>query len=439
MILETILILLAAGACLLSYLGAATTLPLLALALITILHLILRPTRWQTYPIHLLTACLCIAIASQMEVSGWPRHVLAITSTALILVSAALVYGLPTWSLPGPSGLHAVGVSSIACERTPATEPVRRLQLKIWYPAQPIATPGSRPETFWREFQSRDVAPAPLRFLTSYLRHIPTHACADAPPAPPPRDGFPTLIYSHSGIAIASETTLLMEELASTGYVVVAIRHADQLQEMTATSRAISAAERSRDRNLQRQLLKTDNRAQRADLSAQLFDNSTGMPKIVQRRAEDARFIIDQLLAPHPSLELGKHQLPIDPTRIGALGLSLGGAVSMEACNADTRCRAVANLDGGLFGASRNTQPRIPHLMLYSAANEGTNDAYLHRNAPDYAEAVLPNSKHMDLHDITAIAPLLRITSLLGATSGREAVALRNRTVRDFFEKNLPA
>lgn len=438
MILELILIVLTATVCATRYIGgdlsSAAPILIAALVLFTLAHLIGRPMRWQLYPVHLLTAALLVATFTNFELSGFPRHLAALASMICILVGAMLALGFPTIRLPAPAGPHEVGFTSAMLERQPETATHRRqLALSIWYPAQPAAQPA---EPLWQEFQQPGVAPAPVKFLTGYLRYARTHSVRNAPAAPAPPDGFPVLIYSHGAISIAGETTLLMEDLASAGYVVIASRHTGQAEEMRAVSEAIPEAERARDQSLNRQVMAATSREERASLSAQLFDNSTGMPKVIDARAGDVRHIIDSLTAPDPWLTDIAPKLSVNVKRIGALGLSLGGAVSFKACS-DLRCRAAANLDGGLFGAKSESQPAIPHLMLYSAANAGTNDELLATSSPAYNEAFLPDSKHLDLHDITAIAPILRWTGLLGRISASDAVALRNRTVRTFFDENL--
>ena len=442
MILEIALILTTATACLARYTGAVSGTMTLVLVIAVIalasLHVFARPMRWQLYPVWLLAAALLSGALFGIEPQGVGRHALAVASALLLFVSAALALGLPTPRLPAPSGPHAVGVSELQLTREHPATVKRQLTLKIWYPAVK-PDQSQRPEALWSEFRRPDVAPALLRFLLGYLTHVPTLSFPKARAATPPLQGFPILIYSHGAVSIAGETTLLMEALASAGYIVVAIRHTDQAAEMQAIQASVPEDERQRDRALTQALQATTDRETRARLSRDLFANSTGMPRIIDHRAGDVTHVIDNLRAVASAIPQQASDTLIDPGRIGAFGLSLGGAVSMAACERSAQCAAVANLDGGLFGDPPSQPVDVPHLMLYSAASLGSNDQMLDRSSPFYSEAELPGSKHLDLHDVTLIAPILRWTGVLGRTSGRAAIAARNRIVLDFFDEAMAA
>jgi hypothetical protein len=67
---------------------------------------------------------------------------------------------------------------------------------------------------------------------------------------------------------------------------------------------------------------------------------------------------------------------------------------------------------------------------MYSAANEGGNDALL----PDHAKHVAPaGTTHLNYHDVAALLPVLRHLRATGSTNAAAFVAQRNLTVREFL------
>ncbi|MCL9758821.1 lipase [Frankia sp. AiPa1] len=65
----------------------------------------------------------------------------------------------------------------------------------------------------------------------------------------------------------------------------------------------------------------------------------------VRTRVADLSFVLDRLIGPHPAW---RGSATIDPTRIAAVGHSLGGAAAVALLAHDRRVRAAVNLDGTL-------------------------------------------------------------------------------------------
>ncbi|APC73395.1 dienelactone hydrolase [Pseudomonas aeruginosa] len=152
----------------------------------------------------------------------------------LVLLAIAALYLFSVAPLPAPSGPYAVGVRDFELDDpsrpgllgTPAGQP-RRLLVRAWYPARPIA--GAAPRHYFDPGEARSTARGfgeILGFppLLTYLKHLRTNSYPDAPL----RDDsarLPVVFYSHGYSAFAGGNWTLMEELASHGYAVYAIQH----------------------------------------------------------------------------------------------------------------------------------------------------------------------------------------------------------------------
>lgn len=151
----------------------------------------------------------------------------------------------------------------------------------------------------------------------------------------------------------------------------------------------------------------------------------------------------------------------IDPARIGFLGYSFGGAAGVEQAVDDRRIKAVANLDGWLFGKSAQAVPDLPYLLVYidedfppqtwlTSSSPGERalalgcqfDHALHRALlarPDFHWVRFPGMNHEDLSDRRFDRNWLQS---LRSPSGTDDVFLtrkRNQAVvvRDFFDRYL--
>jgi dienelactone hydrolase len=354
-----------------------------------------NPARWQLYP-GLIGLAVLAALLWQPQRFG---TVLLISGGVLIGLSALLAQMFAMSRLPAPSGPYAVGTVAHALERQAGTEK-RPLFLKIWYPAR--QSPGDA-EGLWSDLQDIADIPWGMRKGLAYASGIRTHSQPGAPYAVAAGQAR-VVIYNHSFVSWASENSLLTEDLASRGYVVVAIRHRGQMEEYRTLDSGIEKTARMRDLALQKQLGAAKSREERARLSAQLAE--IGMAaEIMRRRTADSHFVADRLvevLGAVPGMA-GKA-----PASYSAMGFSLGGAISTGLCVDDPRCRAVVNIDGGIPGVDYR-RLKVPHyLMIYGRANIGGSDAVRAGAGSGYEERIFPEAAHADFHDSAIALPATR-------------------------------
>jgi dienelactone hydrolase len=165
------------------------------------------------------------------------------------------------------------------------------------------------------------------------------------------------LIYSHGLISFASENTMLMEHLASHGFVVISIQHLDQLAELRALQSSQTKEVKEEQARIEREI-KSTQRDKRPELWRKYFRTASITNRIVSGRSADIQ---------HAASEIGTvlNKVPGigDSTAriVGAVGLSLGGAVATEFSKASgSRIQCVVNLDGGNYGELQDAPVRTP-------------------------------------------------------------------------------
>jgi predicted dienelactone hydrolase len=267
------------------------------------------------------------------------------------VASAAIVVMTAAWSLsvlgeelspvadvvlPAPTGAFAVG-RTVYEWTDPARDEMfsdvdgerRSLLAWIWYPAEVSSAPAS------------DYMPGALgAFVEAATGLSPSKVqvpAQDNAPLAGTSAQYPVLVFSHgSGAAVAIYTAMLTE-IASHGYIVVAVQHPYNAM-FTAF---------------------TDGRTIAASPDA---DGDT-----VQYWSEDTAFVVDKLEA--MSAADNRFAGRLDLSRLGIFGHSFGGAAAAEFCLDDARCVAGLNFDGSLSGDVEKVGTTRPFMQIFSGTN----------------------------------------------------------------------
>jgi pimeloyl-ACP methyl ester carboxylesterase len=131
------------------------------------------------------------------------------------------------------------------------------------------------------------------------------------------------------------------QDLASHGYVVVAIDHT-----------YVSAATAFPDRIVTAREATTD------------FDTPEPAEPITQIMADDDKFVLEKLGEMNEGRIAPAFRGRLDLDKIGVIGHSVGGAVAYNMAINDGRVKAAVNLDGTVYGAPRHSRGIAPFLML---------------------------------------------------------------------------
>ncbi|MDF5829463.1 hypothetical protein P4233_22940 [Pseudomonas aeruginosa] len=309
-----------------------------------------------------------------------------------MLLAIAALYLFPVAPLPAPSGPYAVGVRDFELDDpsrpgllgTPAGQP-RRLLVRAWYPARPIA--GAAPRHYFDPGEARSTARGfgeILGFppLLAYLKHLRTNSYPDAPL----RDDsarLPVVFYSHGYSAFAGGNWTLMEELASHGYAVYAIQHSGDASPTRLPDGTLLPMDPGLVEHLRRaahdglpqamrQGYVSDDLDQRLD--GQLH-TALDLPAPANRAINlsapvwlaDRLFVHDRLQAGEVPDRVADLVAASDFAHTGEMGMSFGGSTTGAVCMVDRRCAAAVNLDGGDFDfAPFDSDLPAPLLMLHA-------------------------------------------------------------------------
>ncbi len=427
---------------------------------------------WQMTPALIVLAGALIATALMYTtrwrrwVAGhrWTRVAAGLVLLAVLLLTPVAYWMFPLFELPHPSGAFAIGTTELylideSRSEVHTASPLdrRELMVKVWYPAEAGVCKRFAPYLERAPALARAVNRDkwPLGTVLSHLDQIATHACTDAPAAAAqPR--YPVLLFSHGlTMGYAAQNTVLMEELASRGYIIFSIDHPYQglaavfpnghvatfsgdawagpsdAPGSTEYLRAKADAKKSLDPTVQRrfQQLSVHERpleAQRRRLWYQYW-------------SEDQRFVLDQL----ELIDSGADPTPLkgrlDLARVGIFGMSFGGATSAWTCAHDARCKAGINLDG--FGNVLVELP--PHRQPFMSVNsegETANTLFLDKDVGYRYYAQIKGAVHLDFTDFPLISPLAKV-ALGRAPSGQidtsRMLQLTSAYVTAFFDCHL--
>ncbi|WP_280335603.1 alpha/beta hydrolase family protein [Nocardia wallacei] len=348
---------------------------------------------------------------------------------------------MPSTLLPAPTGPHAIGCRRLFLTDTGRTDPIsgsgaRKISTTAWYPT--IGT-----GTVARYLSNVDTYDGTLAIeLTNRLegrncnnwfggscfgvninatihpriRARDTHAIKDAP-IRTDLGTLPVVLYSPGYQVPGAFGSILAEQLASWGYLVLTLSH-------TYESAAVEWS------------------------NGVIVQNSAAInnqwQKVLVARADDAQYVMDTLAS------LPGVGAQADPDAIAMVGHSYGGYTALELAYHDPRIKAVAVLDGtaGYPGTENHAQDAGwpgPVLLLSGELDPG--DGYLvggehpswatyttHPHGPLYALQVL-GARH---HAFTDFGLLTVLTAdQCGTIAPSRAMEIHPRFVRAFLDTHL--
>lgn len=408
-------------------------LPLVAVG-VGVSHALVEQTRWQMVPAYLLTAVLALQLACRARREFSISHVFSILLIPLWLAAVALPVVFPVAQLPRPTGPYLVGTAAYQWDddsrlETYTSDPddVRQIMVQFWYPA------GVSPAANTAPFFDRIEVAGPViarrlglpSFIFNHTALIRTASIPDAPLAAAPTT-FPVLIFSPGYNSLRTQSTTLMEDLASHGYIVLALDH-------TYTGVVTNFP---------------DGRVELLDPTA-LPDRELIGEEQYRRKSlavgdvweQDITFVLSRLQAGDLDHRFAGH---LDLNRIGLFGHSTGGGVVSRVCARDARCKAGVGLDAWLGVTPDETiaaGTERPMLFLMSESwpspqNNGRMQQYRSGSA-QVTWLTIRRTQHYDFTDLPFLTPLSTLLGLSGEVDSHRVQEIVRAYTRAFFDQHL--
>jgi dienelactone hydrolase len=439
-----------------------------AASLLLIGYLLAGHFRWQMWPAALVVVILVLltirntsrrAEPGEPSAPRPPRRLKRWAANALLILVGAVAVSLPMLFpldfLPRPTGTYAVGTTrfNLRDETRPevfTADPADRRELEVvtWYPAadakKPIAPFWGNPVLIGSELSKSLGLPG---FFFSHVKHVRSHAHLDAEVAGPAR--FPILLFSHGYGSFAGQSSALFEDLASHGYIVLAINHPHEGVATTLSSGRPVTFDRKNieafgsDYNRSAAAMKRASDASNPVTAEQGLRDAIGQMPTIERSlktwASDIEFVRQAVSSGATSGSLRAVAGAADFDRLGVVGMSFGAAAAMEMCSSTGACKAVVNLDGSPISRSALSGTPAPVLFLVSdsAPNNRMNMPFFRRAGSGSVYALLKGSLHYDYSDLSLVSPIFRWLGIVGPIGGERATVATRTTVRAFLDQHL--
>ncbi len=423
-------------------------LPILTISLL-VLHSLIEGLRWQMIPLYILTAiALVTSLISFSKPNPIHRHrptilsiILTILNLLLISVCAALPALLPVPTLLKPGGSYSVGTRTLVLtdqnrkEIYSSKEEPRKFMIEIWYPSVKPGINATRAP--WMP-EAKIVAPAIADYINLphfFLDHLSLAKSWSYESLPADQSGgpYPVLIFSHGWNGFRQQSTFLMEELASQGYIVAALEHPygarlTVFPDGTIIPNYPSALPKGKP---------DDEYEAAARILVNQWAGDIGYTLI----------FLDQLNQHDPNDQLTNL---LDMNKVGIFGHSTGGGATIQFCGTDPRCKAGLTLDAFMRPVSLtvlDNGTRQPFFYLFSELwpfqrnTDLFNRYYAHVDKTNRVVTIL-GADHYDFSDLPALSPLAPQLGLKGPINGARVQEIIKTYVLAFFNqqfKNNPS
>ena len=370
-------------------------------------------------------------------------------SIIILLSSSYAALYCQTETLPMPTGEYLVGVTYLSFvdhDRKELfdnnQEKDREITVKTWYPSD-----------IKSDFEPY-ILKSESEFATEYLqfpeiyKYLITNSSRDIPLSSKERK-YTVLIFSHGLGEHYSQNSVLMEELASHGYIVFSISHHYECKfssypdgrfiyiDMNSQRLQKIMSEMANPKALE--LLQKLSSANNDEERIQIFTDMGKLLPITLSEspkywAEDISFFIDQLVGLNNENKFFKNKLNLN--RLGVFGMSMGSLASIEVSISDIRIKACVSLDGGLNDLILRSEIKTPIMFLNSNKYLGYGNIFTNRSKMDCYSFTVKNSDHYNFSDYS-IYPVPSVIPLLGSIDGEKVIKIMNIMVLNFFDKYL--
>ena len=351
-------------------------------------------------------------------------------------LAVIIPYSIPIFSLPKPKGESFVGTETFHWVDSSRQEwfteenvnDFREIMVQFWYPSADNQNKEVEPYMDFIELRSKTIAEAGNlpSFLPSHLNLVKTNSYSKIA-CNTQQGGLPAVVFSHGITGSRHLHQALFENLASHGYIVVALDH-------------------SYDSNL---TIFPDGRI--ADYRSEI----TGHPDSVNirrnqmnTRTKDVGFVLNQLTKIHSGKIKSSLNYKIDLNKLAVGGHSYGGATAIQSAKVDKRIKACFIFDGWINPIPDSTiatglEKPLLSIGRPSWENSDYPDNYgflkriiLNSSGPSQ-NIIIKETLHLDYTDIPFYSPIIKHIMDVGNLSPSLLQDLINELTLTFLETYL--
>jgi dienelactone hydrolase len=236
---------------------------------------------------------------------------------------------------------------------------------------------------------------------------------------------YPLVIFSHGLGGMRMQNTIQMEELASRGFIALAMDHPFDAN-LTVFNDGSSADYRS---------------AIVGEVTTEEFWNIR-LPQI-NTRVADVSYVLDHI----KDIQADNDDFwnMVDLERVGIMGHSFGGATAIVASSRDARLDACIALDGWLVPVEQSIIKNglnVPFLFMgqtywSNPVNYENLDTLIAASTGSAEKIILDGTKHFDYSDTPQFSTASRKFGISGSMDLDELRNVLNTRIVSFFELNL--
>ena len=339
---------------------------------------------------------------------------------------------IPFQDIPAPTGSFSVGTRVFNWEDNKREEwftekegDFRKIVVQVWYPTDEV-TGDLAPYIDFPQYRVRPISEQVEipPFMIKHIQDVNSNSYLNAA-LKSAIEPYPLVIFSHGLGGMRMQNTIQMEELASKGFIALAMDHAFDAN-VTIFNDGSSADYRS---------------AIIGEVTTEEFWNIR-LPQI-NTRVADVSFVLDYI----KDIQGGDDSFwnMIDLERVGIMGHSFGGGTAIVASSRDTRLDACIALDGWLVPIEQSIIKKglkVPFLFMgqtywTNPVNYEKLDTLIAASTASAEKLILDGTKHFDYSDTPQFNTASSKFGISGTMDLDELRILLNSRIVSFFELNL--
>lgn len=372
----------------------------------------------------------------------------------MFLLAIILVWYFPVKNLPKPSGDSKVG--TVIMDFTNPTRnniltgapESQKIAAQIWYPT--LDTKGKQRVNWMmnRKVASLFAQRMGLPDIFGQLSFVQTNSYLNAP-LTTVSEKYPVVLFSGGGGMFNGQNVIQMEELASNGFIVVAVSHpADDFATVYSDGTVLGYDNQLSDAindDMSQAISSMKSKYNTDDTTPEMQRITLKAAKLsiedVKVWAEDIIFIANQLVKLNDGSIESMFEGKMDTSQFGVFGHSLGGAAAGQTCIMDNRFKAFINIDGSPFGDAVDRTLTQPFMVLETGSDSSikfrARDGYSPEQT-NYLVVSVEGTEHMNFTDLNTILPRIgKSFGILGKIDTDKQMAITNAYVLAFFNHYL--